>query len=82
MQYSLRNPVHVSIGNKKYRCTIQGRKGEFIVDVPETSGGNDTGPDPLYTVAFITGRLLCFENGWRVDRDLWYVNLPAVRVER
>lgn len=49
MKYKLEKPVHASIGNAHYQCTVEWRNGQFLADEPVLTGGQDLGPDP-YTL--------------------------------
>jgi putative redox protein len=82
MQYKFEKPVHGSIGNEKYQCTIEWRNGKFIADEPETAGGKDLGPDPytqllssLATCTLITMRMYIDRKGWNIPEIAVNVNM-------
>src|ERR1043165_91180 len=82
MKYRLDKPVHGTIGNEKYQCTIEWRNGKFISDEPTTSGGKDLGPDPhtllLSSVAsctLITMRMYIDHKGWDIPQLAVNVNM-------
>lgn len=73
MQYKFDKPVHGTIGNEKYQCTIEWRNGKFITDEPVSSGGKDTGPDPhtlflssVASCALVTMRMYIDRKGWDI----------------
>lgn len=73
VKYKFDKPVHGSIGNEKYQCTIEWRNGKFIADEPVTSGGKDSGPDPytlllssLASCTLVTMRMYIDRKGWQV----------------
>jgi putative redox protein len=71
MNYKLENPVAGEIGRAKYQCTITWRNGKLIADEPESSGGQDRGPDP-YTL-LLTSVVSCTLITLRmyIDRKDW-----------
>jgi putative redox protein len=82
MEYKFEKPVHGTIGNEKYQCTIEWRNGKFIADEPETSGGKDSGPDPytlllssLASCTLITMRMYIDRKGWNVPEIAVNVNM-------
>lgn len=73
MQYKFEKPVHGTIGNEKYQCTIEWRNGKFIADEPIASGGKDTGPDPftlllssLASCTLVTMRMYINRKQWSI----------------
>jgi len=73
MQYKLEKPVHGTMGNTKYQCTIEWRNGKFIADEPVKNGGQDTGPDPftlllssLASCTLVTLRMYIDRKGWDI----------------
>jgi putative redox protein len=81
MEYKFDKPVHGSIGNEKYQCTIEWRNGKFIADEPITSGGKDSGPDPhtlllssLASCSLITMRVFIDRRGWDIPQFAVNVN--------
>jgi putative redox protein len=82
MQYKFEKPVHGTIGNEKYQCTIEWRNGKLIADEAVTSGGKDTGPDPytlllssLASCTLITMRMYIDRKGWNVPDIAVNVNM-------
>jgi len=82
MKYHFDEPVHASIGKKKYECTVEWRNGKFIADEPASIGGEDTGPDPytlllssLASCKLITLRMYIDRKGWEIDRIAMSTNL-------
>ncbi|SHF80768.1 (4Fe-4S)-binding protein [Flavisolibacter ginsengisoli] len=82
MKYKLEKPVHGTIGNSKYQCTIEWRNGKFVADEPTTIGGKDTGPDPftlllssLASCKLITLRMYIDRKGWTIDQVAVNANL-------
>ena len=78
MKYKFANPIHGTIGDTKYQCTVEWRNGKFIADEPAELGGADTGPDPytlllssLASCSLITMRMY-------IDRKQW--NIPEIKV--
>jgi putative redox protein len=74
MKYKFEKPVHGTIGNEKYKCTIEWRNGVIISDEPVSSGGKDLGPDPhslfLASIAsciLMTIRMYIDRKGWDVS---------------
>jgi putative redox protein len=81
MEYKLDKSVHGSIGNEKYQCTIEWRKGKFITDEPVTSGGRDSGPDPhtlllssLASCSLLVMRVFIDRRGWDIPQIAVNVN--------
>ena len=81
MEYRFDKPVHGSIGNEKYQCTIEWRNGKFIADEPVTSGGKDSGPDPytlllssLASCSLIVMRIFIDHKGWDIPQIAVNVN--------
>lgn len=73
MQYKFQKPVHGTIGNSTYQCSIQWRNGKFIADEPVKSGGADTGPDPytlllssLASCTLVTMQMYIDRKGWNI----------------
>ena len=73
MRYKFDDPVHGTIGDIKYQCTIEWHNGKFIADEPATSGGKDLGPDPyslllssLASCTLITMRMYIDRKGWNI----------------
>jgi putative redox protein len=82
MQYKFDKPIHGSIGNEKYQCTIKWRNGKFIADEPVASGGKDSGPDPhtlllssLASCTLITIRMYIDRKGWNVPEIAVNLNM-------
>jgi putative redox protein len=78
MKYALEKPIHGTIGDKKYQCTITWRNGTFIGDEPQSSGGGDIGPDP-YSL-FLSSVASCTLVTLRmyIDRKEWSIHEIAV----
>jgi putative redox protein len=82
MQYKFEKPVYGTIGKEKYQCTVEWRKGEFLADEPEVTGGKDAGPDPytlllssLATCTLITLQMYIDRKGWDVPEIAVKANL-------
>src|SRR5438552_19213808 len=82
MQYKFEEPVHGTLGIKKYQCTIEWRNGKIISDEPISSGGGDSGPDPhsllLSSIAscmLITMRMYIDRKGWTIPEITVNANL-------
>jgi putative redox protein len=80
MRYKFDKPVHGSIGNEKYQCTIEWRNGKFIADEPVTSGGKDLGPDPHTLLLSSFASCLLITIRMYIDRKQWEVPEVAVNV--
>lgn len=66
------------IGVQKYLCTISWRNGQFIMDEPESIGGNDFGPDPYSTLlASLAGCTLSTLRMY-IDRKGWVI--PEINI--
>jgi putative redox protein len=88
MKYKLEKPVHGSIGNEKYQCTIEWRNGLFIADEPATLGGKDVGPDPytlllssLVTCTLVTIKMYMDKKGWEISRVTVNANMYQETIE-
>jgi putative redox protein len=88
MSYKFEKPVHGSIGNEKYCCTIEWRNGKFISDEPATTGGKDSGPDPhslllssLASCTLITLRMYADRKGWDIPEIAINANLCQETIE-
>lgn len=73
MKKLLENDIIGSIGTQLYRCTIQWRNGQLVMDEPESLGGQDLGPDPYTTLlAALAGctlstiRMYINRKGWDI----------------
>ena len=82
MKYKMENPVQGNIGTTKYQCTMEWRNGKFVSDEPESSGGQDTGPDPftlllssLASCTLITLRMYIDRKGWDIPSIAVSTNL-------
>lgn len=78
MKYALENPVNVSIGTEKYKCTIEWRNGILIADEPEKSGGKDLGPDPYTLLLSSLGSCTVATLRMYIDRKGW--DVPVIKV--
>jgi putative redox protein len=78
MESYLDQNIEGRIGTQKYLCTISWRKGELLMDEPESIGGNDLGPDPFST--FLASLAGCTLSTLRmyIDRKGW--NIPEIRI--
>ena len=56
MKYKFDNPIHGTIGDIKYQCTVKWRNGQFIADEPVTTGVPIR--DPTLTLFAFIGCLL------------------------
>jgi putative redox protein len=74
MEYLLDKNIEGKIGTQKYLCTIFWRNGEFLMDEPESIGGNDIGPDPFST--FLASLAGCTLSTLRmyIDRKGWDIS--------
>ncbi|WP_295674781.1 (4Fe-4S)-binding protein [uncultured Mucilaginibacter sp.] len=82
MKYKFEHPIISRIGMEKYKCTVEWRHGKFIADEPESSGGNDQGPDPhtlllssLATCTLATLRMYIDHKGWDIPQIAASVNM-------
>lgn len=82
MKYKMEQPIHGTIGNNKYQCTIEWRNGTIISDEPVSAGGQDTGPDPytlllssLASCTLITLRMYIDRKGWDIPSVTVNTNL-------
>ena len=82
MKYKMEKPVQGNISTTKYQCTIEWRNGKFISDEPESSGGQNTGPDPftlllssLASCTLITLRMYIDRKGWDIPSIAVSTNL-------
>lgn len=80
MKYALENAIKGTIGNEKYRASIEWRNGVITADEPATVGGKDLGPDP-YTL-LLSALVACTLSTLRmyIDRKEWainYINVSA-----
>ncbi|SHF85275.1 putative redox protein [Flavobacterium fontis] len=73
MKKLLENDIIGSIGTQLYRCTIQWRNGQLVMDEPESLGGQDLGPDPYTTLlASLAGCTLSTLRMY-IDRKGWAI---------
>ena len=73
MKKLLENDITGSIGTQLYRCTIQWRNGQLVMDEPESLGGQDLGPDPYTTLlASLAGCTLSTLRMY-IDRKGWAI---------
>jgi putative redox protein len=73
MENELTNDLVGHIGIKKYLCTITWSNGEFVMDEPESIGGENIGPDPYTTLlASLAGCSLSTLRMY-IDRKEWYI---------
>ncbi|MEN9335685.1 MAG: hypothetical protein RLZZ500_672 [Bacteroidota bacterium] len=78
MKKLLENDIIGSISTQLYRCTIQWRNGQMVMDEPESLGGQDLGPDPYTTLlASLAGCTLSTLRMY-IDRKGWDVPVFAV----
>lgn len=82
MKYKMEQPIHGTISNNKYQCTIEWRNGTIISDEPVSAGGQDTGPDPytlllssLASCTLITLRMYIDRKGWDIPSIIVNTNL-------
>lgn len=78
MEPYLEQNIEGRIGTQKYLCTISWRKGELLMDEPESIGGRDLGPDPFST--FLASLAGCTLSTLRmyIDRKGW--DIPEIRI--
>jgi len=88
MKYKLDDPIHATIGNIKYKCTVEWRNGQLIADEPVTLGGSDLGPDPytlllssLATCTLITLRMYIDHKQWHIPEITLNVNMYLEKVK-
>ena len=80
MKYKFDNPIHGTIGDIKYQCTVEWRNGQFIADEPVTTGGNDTGPDPYTLLLSSLASCTLITLRMYIDRKQWHIPEIAVNV--
>ncbi|MEO8254319.1 MAG: OsmC family protein [Flavobacterium sp.] len=73
MENIVEKDITGTIGTQKYACTISWRKGQFIMDEPESIGGKNLGPDPysallasLASCTLVTLRMYIDRKGWDI----------------
>lgn len=74
MNYQLNEAIQVSSLPEKYQCKVSWAAGSFLVDEPESVGGNNVGPDPftllaasLATCTVSTLRMYCDRKNWTLS---------------
>ncbi len=74
----LENNIEGKIGTQTYLCTISWRKGELLMDEPESIGGQSLGPDPFST--FLASLAGCTLSTLRmyIDRKGW--DIPEIKI--
>ena len=78
MTQLLENDVTGFIGIQKYKCTINWRNGQLIMDEPTKIEGRDLGPDPFSTLlAALAGCTLSTLRMY-IDRKSW--DIPKVKI--
>lgn len=78
MKYKMEKPVQGNISITKYQCTIEWRNGKFISDEPESSGGQDTGPDPFTLLLSSLACCTLITLRMYIDRKEW--DIPSIAV--
>ena len=78
MKYKMEQPVHGTIGTTKYQCSIEWRNGKIIADEPETSGGQDTGPDPYTLLLSSLASCTLITLRMYIERKEW--DIPSITV--
>lgn len=78
MEYKFEKPVHGTIGDQKYQCTIEWRNGKFIADESVTSGGKDEGPDPYTLLLSSLASCTLITMRMYIDRKQW--DIPEIAV--
>ena len=78
MKYKMEQPVHGTIGTTKYQCSIEWRNGKIIADEPETTGGQDTGPDPYTLLLSSLASCTLITLRMYIERKEW--DIPSITV--
>ncbi|MGL2966640.1 OsmC family protein [Flavobacterium sp. XGLA_31] len=74
----LEKNIEGKIGTQNYLCTISWRNGTLLMDEPESSGGQDLGPDPFSTLlASLAGCTLATLRMY-IDRKGW--DIPEITI--
>lgn len=79
MNYKFEKPVAGEIGKEKYQCAISWRNGKLIADEPESSGGQDLGPDPYTLLLSSVVSCILITLRMYIDRKGW--DIPAITVQ-
>ena len=66
------------IGTQKYLCTITWRKGQLIMDEPESIEGKDLGPDPFSTLLASLAACTLSTLRMYIDRKGW--DIPEINI--
>ncbi len=74
----LENNVEGKIGAQNYLCTISWRNGTFLMDEPESVGGQDLGPDPFSTLLASLGSCVLVTLRMYIDRKGW--DIPEIYI--
>ncbi|WP_281323265.1 OsmC family protein [Flavobacterium aestivum] len=78
MENLFENDILGHIGTQKYLCNITWRKGQFLMDEPENTGGKDLGMDPFSTLlASLAGCTLSTLRMY-IDRKEWAI--PEINI--
>lgn len=78
MKYLLEQAVQGTIGEQKFKTSIQWRNGVLITDEPEKIGGKDLGPDP-HTL-LLSSLVACTLATLRMYVDHKGLDIPAMTV--
>ena len=78
MKSLLEKDIVGNIGTQKYLCTISWRNGQFIMDEPESNGGQDLGPDPFSALLASLASCTLATLRMYIDRKGW--DIPEINV--
>lgn len=78
----LENDIIATIGEQKYYVELVWRKGNLVMDEPESIGGKDLGPDPYTTMlaslascTLSTLRMYISRKGWDIPKIKVILNM-------
>lgn len=79
MKYVLEKAVRGTIGEQKFKTSIQWRNGTLITDEPEKLGGKDIGPDPHSLL--LSSLVACTLATLRMYIDHKKLAIPEITIE-